>query len=250
MMTSRHDSFSVSSRMSRRLIQISVIVLLLCLVMDARAQNTSHPRVDVRLVTDEAEAVLHILQKRMRQEEIGEQDWLRLQESEGYVRLKRRQESFGATDYDNRFRAYVTSGETLERLASLRQALDAWQSVAMDDAAQRALAYLPAGSRIHATIYPVIKHSSNSFVFELDSDPAIFLYVDPEPTVAELENTLAHELHHVGSTACDEPEGIDSLSAAASKVVNWLSAFGEGLAVLAAARGPNGSPALTLQSGA
>ena len=60
--------------------------------------------------------------------------------------------------------------------------------------------------------------------------------------MAELENTLAHELHHVGSTACDEPEGIDSLSAAASKVVNWLSAFGEGLAVLAAARGPNVHP--------
>ena len=30
------------------------------------------------------------------------------------------------------------------------------------------------------------------------TDPAIFLYLDPTETKEEFENTLAHELHHIG----------------------------------------------------
>lgn len=109
-------------------------------------------------------------------------------------------------------------------------------------AAERAIAYLPPAARIRATVYPVIKRTTNSFVFELDSDPAIFVYIDPERTADELENVLAHELHHVGSAACPDPPGIDSLPAPAQRAVGWLSGLGEGLAMLAAAGGPDVHP--------
>jgi len=64
---------------------------------------------------------------------------------------------------------------------------------------RRAQAYLPAGLEIRATIYPVVKKATNSFVFDLGGEnPAIFMYVDPSIPPEKLENTLAHELHHVG----------------------------------------------------
>lgn len=214
----------------------------------ANSEDPTSSRVQVPLVTDEAEAVLHILGKRKRQEEIDAADWERLQKSEGYVRLKRRQESFGATDFDSRFRTFVLSDDLLDRADSLRKAFQEWKSIRMEDAGRRALAYLPDGSRIQAKIYPIIKSSTNSFVFELDSDPAIFFYLDPERTAAKFENTLAHELHHVGSASCSEPEGINKLSAEKRKVVEWLSAFGEGIAMLAAAGGPDVHPHATSEA--
>ena len=198
--------------------------------------------VEVRVVLDEADAAIAILEKRSRGLALSEGDWRRLEQSEGYLRLKRRQESFGAQDFDEQFRADLRSDETLERLDSLRGALVKWRSVDAGAAGARAQAYLPPGSRIRATIYPVIKRTTNSFVFELDSDPAIFMYVDPERSPTQLENTLAHELHHVGSAVCPEPDGLDSLSPGAQQVVSWLSAFGEGMAMLAAAGGPEVHP--------
>src|ERR671927_436895 len=65
-------------------------------------------------------------------------------------------------------------------------------------AARRALAYLPKNAYIRAKIYPVIKPRENSFVFEVKTDPAIFLYLDPAVGQKKFENTLAHELHHIG----------------------------------------------------
>ena len=197
---------------------------------------------EVRVVLDEADAAIAILEKRSRGEAITDGDWQRLEETDGYVRLKRRQESFGAEDFDERFRAFLTSGETLERLDELREALVKWRSIDAGGAGAMAQAYLPPGSRIRATIYPVIKQAPNSFVFELGSDPAIFMYVNPERTPKQLEHTLAHELHHVGSATCPDPDGLDALAPGAQRVVSWLSAFGEGMAMLAASGGPDVHP--------
>jgi len=207
----------------------------------ARAQEVTRPA-GVRVVLDEADAAIAIREQRSRGIEPTEEDWRRLQASEGYVRLKRRQESFGATGFDGSFREYLTSDEPLRRLPELREALAKWRSIDVTGAAERAQAYLPPGSHISATIYPVIKRTTNSFVFELDTDPAIFMYVNPKRSPAQLENTLAHELHHVGSASCPEPDGAESLSPGARQVVSWLSAFGEGMAMLAAAGGPDVHP--------
>jgi hypothetical protein len=103
----------------------------------------------------------------------------------------------------------------------------------VSDAAARALAYLPKGTKLRATVHLVIKPKENSFVFDVLGDPAIFLYLDPKVGPAKLENTVAHELHHIGyAAACrDAPDELP-----------WLGAFGEGVAMLAAAGGPNVHP--------
>jgi hypothetical protein len=42
------------------------------------------------------------------------------------------------------------------------------------------------------------KPQIHSFVYDVRGDPAIFLYLDPEQPPAQFENTVAHELHHIG----------------------------------------------------
>ncbi len=109
----------------------------------------------------------------------------------------------------------------------------------------RALAYLPAGTALRARMYPEIKPIPNSFVFELETNPAIFVYLDPTRPAAQVENTLAHELHHVGvSAACREPPD-SALPAGLRRARTWASGFDEGRAVLAAAGGPDSDPHAT-----
>ncbi len=223
---------------SRRAVALVALTLLAAQV---RAQGPQR-EVTVRVELDQAEAVIALLEQRARGVDPADADWRRLESATGYLRLKRRQESFGAEAFDSAFRAFVRSDEAVRRLPALREALVKWHGIDVAAAAERAQAYLPDGVVIEATIYPVIKRTPNSFVFELDTDPAIFMYVDPDRSAAVLENTLAHELHHVGSAACPDPAGADTLDAPAQRVVNWLSAFAEGMAVLAAAGGPDVHP--------
>lgn len=201
---------------------------------------------EVRMVTDEADAVLAILAKLQRGEALSEADWDRLFSSEGYRRLKNREASLQRDFSDAQFRQFVLSADLLARSSALAQTLANWQQADLSAAAQRVLAYLPAGTRLRAKIYPVIKPQTNSFVFELESDPAIFLYLDPELSAARFENTVAHELHHIGlSAAClswyESPE-FKQQPEPVRTVLEWAGAFGEGLAMLAAAGGPNIHP--------
>jgi len=149
---------------------------------------------EVRMVTDEADALLTILAKRQRGETVSEADWKRLFSSEGYQRLKKREASLQREFTDSDFQKFVFSAELLERADAHSRTLKSWKQADLTAAAQRALAYLPARTRLRAKIYPVIKPKTNSFVFELETDPAIFLYLDPELTPAQFENTVAHEL--------------------------------------------------------
>jgi Putative zinc dependent peptidase (DUF5700) len=125
----------------------------------------------------------------------------------------------------------------------LRQTLRQWQSADLQDVAQRPLHYLPPQAHIHADVYPVIKPQSNSFVFE-SATAAIFLYLDPKKSRAEFENTVAHEAHHIGLSSLDAAyeEKIKSLPENAGKAAPWMGAFGEGMAVLAAAGSPDVPP--------
>jgi len=109
------------------------------------------------------------------------------------------------------------------------------------------LAYLPDWARIRAHVYPVIKPRTNSFVFEASTDPAIFLYLDPLESAAKFENTVAHELHHIGfsSVSLDDSTRYAGLPPATRTALQWLSAFGEGFAMLAAAGGPDVHPHAT-----
>ncbi|HSE99027.1 MAG TPA: DUF5700 domain-containing putative Zn-dependent protease [Blastocatellia bacterium] len=210
------------------------------------AQTGGVQAVDVRIVADEAEAALAILSKRKAGQEVTEQDWQRLFSTEGYTRLKKRELALDRSFEEADFRTFMLSDALASRAAALEETLEKWRRADVSAAAGRALLYLPKGARIRAKIYPVIKPMENSFVFEVKTDPAIFLYLDPKMSREQFENTLAHELHHIGyGGSCPPAEAeqeIAALSANARTVVRWLGAFGEGLAMLAAAGGPGVHP--------
>lgn len=202
--------------------------------------------VNVRLVTDEAEAVLTILAKRKSNEPITDGDWQRVFQSEGYTRLKQREAAMQRSFDDADFKTFVLSQTLAERAPALQQTFEKWKRADITRAARLALAYLPAGAHIRAKIYPVIKPRENSFVFDTKNDPAIFLYLDPSKSREQFENTLAHELHHIGySGSCPVKEvsdELDKLPAPVKNALTWTSAFGEGFAMLAAAGGPDVHP--------
>lgn len=223
------------------------LLLMSALLSPAPAVNDqTSERMQLRLVTDEAEAVLAILDKRAAGTQVADGDWQAIFKSEGYRRLKKREESMQRPFEDAVFKEFVMSPELLSRAAALRQTLEKWKRADMNVPGRLALAYLPDRAYIHANIYPVIKPQTNSFVFEVSTDPAIFLYIDPEITRQQFENTVAHELHHIGyGTACPPSSTAAKIAqqpAPVQQLANWIGAFGEGFAMLAAAGGADVHP--------
>lgn len=210
------------------------------------AQTSVPAAVSVQLVTDEAEAVLAILAKRKASRPITEADWQRVFQSEGYVRLKQRETSMQRSFEDADFKTFALSDQLAERAQALEDTLERWKRADITGAARLALAYLPKEARIRDKIYPVIKPRENSFVFDVPDNPAIFLYLNPDKSKEKFENDLAHELHHIGYGSSCPPrrvsEDISKLPQSVQNVITWLGGFGEGLAVLAAAGGPDVHP--------
>ena len=204
------------------------------------------PALNVRMVTDESEAVLAILAKKKANQPITESDWQRVFQSEGYTRLKQRETSLKRPFEEADFKTFVLSDQSAERAAALEETFEKWKRADITRAARLALDYLPPGAQIKAKIYPVIKPRENSFVFDITNDPAIFLYVDPQKTREQFENMLAHELHHIGyGGSCPSKQAEDEISKLpphVRKTLNWIGGFGEGLAMLAAAGGPDVHP--------
>ena len=221
---------------------VSNLLLSGLLLLSPSPSDQPLQRVQIRLVTDEADAVLVILGKRSASAPISDSDWHALFESEGYRRLKKREQAMQRPFEDAAFKDFVLSPQLLSRAAPLRQTLVKWKHADMNRPANLALAYLPTDAHIHAAVYPVIKPLTNSFVFEVKTDPAIFLYLDPDIGGEKFENTVAHELHHIGyGTACPSKARAALISQQPERVrtlANWIGAFGEGFAMLAAAGGP------------
>ena len=198
--------------------------------------GTVDPRLDVQLVTDQADAVLGILQLRAGGSQPTDADWSRLFATEGYRRLQQREHAMQRPFDDTTFRAFASSDTLLMRAGTLRRTLAAWRRVDPQRAAARAFRYLPDHTVLRARIYPVIKPLSNSFVFETRTNPAIFMYLDPTLDGEQFDNTLAHELHHVGvANACQEAAADPASSSGVGMALAWLGGFAEGRAMLAAA---------------
>jgi hypothetical protein len=191
----------------------------------------------------EAEAVLAALSARETAAGASEEIWERIFATEPYRRLKQREASLHRDFTDEEFRAFVNSPDLAERAPALRRTLDACKREDLVAAARRVLAYLPADAVIRAKVYLLIKPRTNSFVFDLASDPTIFLYLDPDRTAAQAANTVAHELHHIGFASVEGRVPKPAvLSPAARKALEWMGAFGEGFAMLAAAGSPDVHP--------
>ena len=228
----------------RLIAPLSVALALAATASAGRAQQAPEGRLGLVLDTSEAEAVLSILARRAAHQAPDSADWQRLFRSEPYTRLKAREASMGRAFGDADFQRFVLSDSLAERAPALRQTLDDWRSADLTAAAARAFAYLPADARIVARVYPVIKPQRNSFVFEPASNAAIFLYLDPAQTRAQFENVVAHELHHIGyaSVGARFDSAVAGLPPDAHAAAEWMGAFGEGFAMLAAAGGPDVHP--------
>jgi hypothetical protein len=194
-------------------------------------------QVQVSLDMDEARAAVALIEALAAGRTPDEAEWQALFASQGYRRLKQREAAMKRDFTDAEFRAFLSAPETRARAASLRAALDRWQADPSGAAAARALAYLPPGTTLRATIFPMVKPKPNEFVFDLAGDPAIFLMLNPAVLPEKAANTLAHELHHIGMGAACGARSPDGESAR-RLLLGWLSAYGEGLAMLAAAGGP------------
>ena len=235
-------------RLERSLVSRAVLccVLVSTVFVVGSARPATAPRVNVRVIADEAEAVLSILAKKKANEPITDSDWQRLFATEGYIRLKKRETAMRRSFADEDFKTFVLSDALAARAPALAETLAKWKSADAVRSARLALAYLPKQASIHAKIYPVIKPRENSFVFELNTDPAIFLFLDPTMSREKFENYLAHELHHVGyGTTCPAKatsEAVAHLPENTQTVIKYLGAFGEGFAMLAAAGAPNIHP--------
>lgn len=216
----------------------AVLVVALCGPLQGQTK--------VEIVADESEAVLAILAKRAQEGAPFDADWIRLFQSEGYRRLVAREATFQHSMDEAAFKDFVLAKEQLAQYEGLARNLQAWRTTDMDACGRRALAYLPTGASIQARIYPVIKPWKNSFVFEGN---AIFLCVDPDKTQAQFENTLTHELHHIGlDSVKPEPDlaaAFERFPAPLREATTWLGALGEGFAMLAAAGGPDAHPHAT-----
>jgi len=211
----------------------------------AHAQaHAAGDRVQLRFDTSEAEAVLAILAQRKANQPVTDADWQRLFSTEPYIRLKKRDASFHREFSDADFQKFVLSDELAARAPDLEKTLADWKQADLSAAAGRALAYLPDDAVIHAKVFPVIKPQANSFVFEVGTDPTIFLFLDPKLTRAQFENTVAHELHHIGYSSINARVAarFKDLSEDSRNAVEWAGAFGEGFAMLAAAGGPDVHP--------
>ena len=202
--------------------------------------------VDVTLDAGEARAALAILQARRTGQPVDDDAWQRLFRSAGYVRLQQREAAMRRPFTDSSFRDFMLSDTLLERAGELERAVASLSHLDVGASAARALAYLPAGTRLRARLYLEIKPRTNTFVFTgSDSTPSIFLYVDPHVTPAQLENTVSHELHHIGmGIACDDAPPT-TLPAAPAMLLRFLGAFSEGRAMLAAAGSVDAHPHAT-----
>ena len=226
-------------------LKVCILILFLVVSNDVfSAQNTS--RLNIKIIADESDAVLAILAKRKANQNLSDADWQRLFSTEGYVRLKKREQAMKRSFAEADFKTFVLSDALLAKADSLNATLQAWKSIDVNRVAQAPLEYLPQDARINAKIYPVIKPRENSFVFDLNTDPAIFLYLDPNVKKQKFENTLAHELHHIGyGTACPKEQTTEQIKQKPQNVqtvIRYIGAFGEGFAMLAAAGGPDIHP--------
>src|SRR6476659_3955713 len=139
-------------------------VLFLVLISSALAFASDHAisapspsRVNIRVITDEADAVLAILAKRKAKQTLTDDDWQRVFSSEGYVRLKKRETAMRRSFEESDFKTFALSDELLARVDALSKTLQAWKSANTSHSAQLALTYLPKAAHINAKIYPVIK---------------------------------------------------------------------------------------------
>ena len=233
--------------MSSRILYRFSFALFLGFFLTASAFAEKGSGIQLHADFSEADAALAILDKRNSARPATDSDWQALFLTEPYQRLKKREAAMHREFTDDDFKKFLLSDDVLKQRTALTRTVRNWKQADLRAAATRVLQYLPAESMIRAKVFPLIKPLHNSFVFDMDTDPAIFLYIDPSESPASFETTVAHEMHHIGLSSIDKQyeQKVASLPPAGNRVAGWMGAFGEGEAMLAAAGGPDIDPVAT-----
>ncbi|MHB8217330.1 MAG: hypothetical protein ACYDDS_14745 [Candidatus Sulfotelmatobacter sp.] len=129
-------------------IPICVLGALAALPAQDTGSGTTADRVQLKLDTEEADAVLAILDKRVAGTAVDDGDWKRLFVTEAYIRLKKREAGMHRDFTDDDFEKFVLSPELVAKAPSLRHTLDTWRNADLAASARRVLAYLPDQAHI------------------------------------------------------------------------------------------------------
>jgi putative zinc-dependent peptidase DUF5700 len=235
------DAYSRRPRWHRHL-HFTHTIVVACLASLLAVTAVADDAVHLQIDTTEADAVLAILAKRKDGAPVTDSNWQHLFQTAPYKKLKRREAEMKRPFEDAEFREFVLSEPVLKQRQVLQDTLAAWKRIDLETSARSVLRYLPAQARIRAKVFPVIKPKTNSFVFDLKDDPTIFLYLDPAVSAPQFANTVRHELHHIGLSSVSSEKALEELPPRAKAAAEWMGAFGEGMAMLAAAGGPDVHP--------
>ncbi len=202
------------------------------------AQNpAADTRVELTLDASEAEQSLLILHKQQAHQAVTDADWQKLFATVPYQWLKAREAGMHREFSDEDFRKFLQAPETLARTAEWTQTLAGMERADMTGIGKRVLAWLPPRAVIQARVFPLIKPKTNSFVWRsAQGEPAIFVYLEKQ-TQAQFETIVAHECHHIGLFGLDaqQQKVLAGMPENVKQATQWMGAFGEGEAVLAAA---------------
>jgi hypothetical protein len=224
-----------------------MLVLLIASALISSTHGAAlHDTLDVKKITDEADSAVALASRAAEGRALSSSDIDHLSHTIGFEHLRERESHFGGALSDSALREFVSGLAKSGQSAAYREEVHELATVDVSAAAKKASAYLPRGTTLRARLYLEIKPRPNSFVFTgADSLPSIFLSVQPGKSPAQVMNTLAHELHHIGvSAACRRTTPVDSsrVSPPVAVLLDYLTAFSEGRAMLAAAGGPNVHP--------
>jgi hypothetical protein len=212
--------------------------VLICCIEGSASAAPQPTRIQLQLDSSEADQAIAIVEKERAKARVTQRDWKHLFATAPYRELKAREASVGGGFTDEQFEQFLSSPEALAQLDVWKRTVVGMKSANMGAIGKRDLEWLPAGATLHARVFPEIKPKPNSFVWRrLPSDaPAIFLAVQKQSRDS-FENTVAHELHHIGLESLEKrQEALQAgLPANVKLAMKWMTAFGEGEAMLAAA---------------
>jgi hypothetical protein len=194
-------------------------------------------RIQLTLDASEARQALVILRKEQARQAVTDADWQKLFATVPYQWLKAREAGMHRDFTDEDFKKFLQAPETVARAGEWAQTLDGMERADMAGIGKRVLDWLPAGAVIKARVFPMIKPKTNSFVWRnAQGEPAIFVYMEKQAR-AQFETTVAHECHHIGLFSLDalRKKMYADLPENVWQAAEWMGAFGEGEAVLAAA---------------
>lgn len=228
----------------RRLVLMGLIVTTMTATRahasrhDRASSSRTPPQIGLTLDSSEADQAIAILERERAGRAVPEQDWKRLFATAPYRELEAREASVGAGFSDEDFKAFLSSPNAIAQLDVWKRTVAGMKSANMTAIGRRDLEWLPAGATLRARVFPEIKPKPNSFVWkrkEIDA-PAIFLAVQKQSRDS-FENTVAHELHHIGLNSLEQRQDAlqARLPANVKLAMKWMTAFGEGEAMLAAA---------------